>query len=155
VTWIFDGTHFYGWIDKDGKRLNRMAEVHEKYDSPVWADAAVEQQKLQGATVSGEEEVLGRPCKVYTQSFTGLVTRKWWVWNGVTLRSESHWDRDKSVSDTTEQAVRVEEDVDIDPSLFKPPNDVVFEPAKPVPARQADHHAPWVRMSPEIDWFWY
>ena len=155
VTWIFDGTHFYGWIDKDGKRTNRMADTLEKYDSPIWADAAVEQQKLQGATLSGQEEVLGHPCKVYTQSFPGLVTRKWWVWNGVTLRSEMHWDRDNSITDTSEEAVRAEEDVDIDPSLFKPPDTVTFELAKPTPARQADRHAPWVRMGPEIELFWF
>ena len=152
VTWTFDGTHFYLWIDKDGKRMNRMAEIHEKFGSPIWADAAVEELKLPGATITGEEEFLRRPCKVYTLS-TGLVTKKWWVWNGVTLRSESHQDIQNSVTDTSEEAVRVEEDVDIDPGLFKPPEDVTFEMAKPTPARQADHRAPWVRTGPEIELF--
>ena len=154
VTWIFDGSHFYGWIDKNGRQTNRMAQIHEKYDSPIWADAAVEELKLPGATISGEEEFLGRPCKVYTLS-TGLVTKKWWVWNGVTLRSESHQDIQNSVTDTSEEAVRVEDDADIDPGLFKPPNDVTFELAKPTPGRQADHHAPWMRMGPEIELFWF
>lgn len=154
VTWIFDGTRFYGWIDKNGKRINLTADIHEKYDAPIWADAAVEELKLPGATISAEEEFLGRPCKVYTFS-TGLATKKWWVWNGVTLRSESHQDIQNSVTDTSEEAVRVEEDVDLDPGLFKPPDGVTFELAKPTPAQRADHHAPWIRMGPEIELFWF
>ena len=73
----------------------------------------------------------------------------------MTLRSESHQDIQNSVTDTSEKAVRVEEDVDIDPGLFKPPDDVTFELAKPTPARQADHHAPWVRTGPEIELLWF
>ena len=102
-----------------------------------------------------EEEFLGRPCNVYSIS-PGKTVQKWWVWNGVTLRSESHFQDEAGVQDTSEEAVRVEEDGDIDPALFALPADVTFEPVKPTVAEQLDHHksAPWVRIKPEIDlWF--
>jgi hypothetical protein len=57
--------------------------------------------------------------------------------------------------DTSEEAVRVEEDGDIDPGLFVLPADLTFEPAKPTVAEQLNHHksAPWVRMGPEMNLF--
>jgi hypothetical protein len=85
---------------------------------------------------------------------TGHV-QKWWVWNGITLRSESHFEDATTVQDTTEEAVRLEVDGDIDPGLFALPADVTFEPAKPAVAEQQNHHksAPWVRMAPEVTIF--
>lgn len=154
LTWIFDGAHFYLMVDKGDKHVNRVAEIHEKFDSPIWADAPVDELKMPGVTI-GTEEFLGRPCKVYTVS-TALVTKKWWVWNGVTLRSESHQEIQNSISDTSEEAVRVDENADIDPGLFIAPSDVTFEPAKPTPAKQMGQRktAPWVRKGPEIELFW-
>ena len=85
----------------------------------------------------------------------GTTVQKWWVWNGITLRSESHFEDRTTVMDTSEEAVRVEEDGDIDPGLFVLPADLTFEPAKPAVAEQLNHHksAPWVRMGPEMNLF--
>jgi len=75
----------------------------------------------------------------------------------MTLRSESHLEIQDTIIETFEEAVRVEQDVDIDPSLFTPPNDLAFEPVKPTLAQQRNHNkaAPWVRMGPEIEMFWF
>lgn len=149
LTLIFDGTKLYIVTSKNGKRAGRVADLREGYDNTVWKDAAAEELRVPGATVS-EEEFLGRPCKVYSIS-PGKTVQKWWVWNGITLRSETHFEDATTVQDITEEAVRVEEDVEIDPALFSPPPDVTFEPAQLSVAEQ-DHHkpAPWVRYRPDV-----
>ena len=153
LTGIFDGADFYIVTEKEGKRAGHVLNMREGYDYSVWEDSAAEKLKVPGSTVS-EEEFLGRPCKVYSIS-PGKTVQKWWVWNGITLRSESHFEDATTVQDTTEEAVRVEVDGDIDPGLFALPPDVTFEPAKPTVAEQQDHHksAPWVRMVPEVTIF--
>ncbi len=153
LTGIFDGADFYIVTEKEGKRTGHVMDTHEGYDYTIWGDSAVEKLNVPGATVS-EEEFLARPCKVYSLS-PGKTVQKWWVWNGVTLRSESHFEDATTIQDTTEEAVRVEVDGDIDPGLFALPADVTLEPAKPTVADQLNHHkaAPWVRMKPEIEIF--
>jgi hypothetical protein len=157
LTWIFEGSKLYAVTDKNNKRAGHVADLREGYDYTIWRDSAVEQlnlpARLPGVTVS-EEMFLGRPCKVYSISKAPEVQR-WWVWKGVTLRSESHWVIQTTVLDTSEEAVRIEEDVDLDASLFTPPTDVTFEPAQPTVAEQLNHHksAPWVRMKPEVEMF--
>jgi hypothetical protein len=152
LTLLFDGTNLYTVTSQHGTRVGRVTDLREGYDYTVWEDAAAENLHMPGATVS-EEELLGRPCKVYSIS-PGKTVQKWWVWNGVTLRSESHFEDTVEVQDTTEEAVRLEVDGDIDPSLFALPADVTFEPLKPTVA-DLNHHksAPWVRMKPETDIF--
>jgi hypothetical protein len=95
---------------------------------------------------------LGRQCKVYTRSGSSADIQKWWVWNGVTLRSQSHLQTGSTVIDTWEEAVRLEEDREIDSGLFSPPADVIFEQAKETVAEQLNHHksAPWMRIGPEV-----
>jgi hypothetical protein len=153
LTGIFDGADFYIVTEKEGKRTGHVINMREGYDYTVWEDSAVEKFRVPVATVS-EEEFLGRPCKVYSIS-PGKNLQKWWVWNGITLRSESHFEDATTVQDTTEEAVRLEVDGDIDTGLFALPADVTFEPAKPTVAEQQDHHksAPWVRMVPEVTIF--
>ena len=149
LTLIFDGTKLYAIASKEGKQAGKVADLREGYDFTIWKDSAVEEMNLLGTTVS-EEEFLGRPCKVYSIS-PGKTVQKWWVWNGITLRSQSHFEDETSVQDTSEEAVRVEENGAIDAGLFRPPTGVTFEPAMPTQAEQLNHHknAPWVRMSPE------
>jgi len=74
------------------------------------------------------------------------------VWNGVTLRSQSHLETAETVIDTSEQVVRIEEDGEIDPWLFSPPADITFEPVEQTMSDQLNHHksAPWMRMRPEV-----
>jgi len=163
VTWIFDGSHLYAMIDHNNKREGHVVEMREGYGGTIWGDAAVEELKLPGATIS-EEEFVGRPCKVY-EVIQGPYVRKWWVWNGVTLRSESHQEIqtknpntseiENTVLDTSEEAVRIEQDVDIDPGMFIPPSDVTYEPADAAAIQRYKHlkTAPWLRMGPEIDIF--
>ena len=153
LTGIFDGADFYIVTEKEGKRTGRVMNMREGYDYTIWEDSAAEKLRVPGATVS-KEEFLGRPCTVYSIS-PGKTVQKWWVWNGITLRSESHFEDRTTVMDTSEEAVRLEEDGDIDPSLFVRPADVTFEPAKPTVAEQLNHHksAPWVRMGPEMNLF--
>jgi hypothetical protein len=153
VTWIFDGSHLYATMDHDNKRRASVVEFREGYGGTIWGDASVEQLEIPGATVS-EEEFLGRLCRVYQISH-GADLQKWWVWNGVTLRSESHQEIQTTILDTSEEAVRVEENVDINPDMFMPPGDVTFEPAKPAVAERYKHPkvGPWVRLGPEMDIF--
>jgi hypothetical protein len=150
---IFDGADFYIVTEKEGKRTGRVVNMREGYDYTIWEDSAAEKWRVPGATVS-KEEFLGRPCTVYSIS-PGTTVQKWWVWNGITLRSESHFEDRTTVMDTSEEAVRVEEDGDIDPGLFVLPADLTFEPAKPTVAEQLNHpkSAPWVRMGPEMNLF--
>jgi hypothetical protein len=153
LTGIFDGADLYIVTEKEGKRTGQVMDMREGYDYTIWEDSAVEKFSVPVATVS-EEEFLGRPCKVYSIS-PGKTVQKWWVWNGITLRSESHFEDATNIQDTTEDAVRLEVDGDIDPGLFALPADVTFEPAKPTVAKQQNQHksAPWVRMAPEVTIF--
>jgi hypothetical protein len=151
LTLIFDGTELYiVTTGKDGQRAGRVTDLREGYDYTVWEDAAAEKLRVPGAMVT-EEEFLGRPCKVYSIS-PGKTVQKWWVWNGITLRSETHFEDATTVQDITEEAVRVEEDVEIESGLFSPPSDVTFEPAQLSVADQQNHHksAPWVRYRPDV-----
>lgn len=154
-TLIFDGSKLYAVTNKDGKRAGRVMDLHEGYDYTVWEDALIPfvELKLPEPRIS-EEQFLEKPCKVYTFA-KGVEIQKWWVWNGVTLRSESHLETTSTVMDTWEEATRVDEDADIDPGLFVAPTDVTFELAKPTVSEQLNHHksAPWVRMKPEMDLF--
>jgi hypothetical protein len=153
LTGIFDGANFYIATEKEGKRTGHVMDMREGYDYAIWEDSAAEKLRVPRATLS-EEEFLGRPCKVYSIS-PGRTVQKWWVWNGITLRSESHFEDATTVQDTTEEAVRLEVDGNIDPGLFALPADVTFEPAKPTVAEQQNHQksAPWVRMAPEVTIF--
>ena len=96
LTGIFDGADFYFVTEKEGKRTGHVINMREGYNYTVWEDSAVEKFSAPVATVS-EEEFLGRPCKVYSIS-PGKNLQKWWVWNGITLRSESHFE---DVQDTS------------------------------------------------------
>ncbi len=151
LTLIFDGTKLYILRTKDGTRTGSVMDLREGYDYTVWEDAAAEAFQLPGTTISAEQ-VLGRPCKVYTRSEGAANTQKWWVWNGVTLRSESHLEAGSTVIDTREEAVRVEEDGDIDAGLFSPPPDLAFAPVTETMADHLNRHksAPWMRMMPEV-----
>jgi hypothetical protein len=153
ITLIFDGTKLYTLTSKNGNRAGRVTDLGEGYDYKVWEDASVPsivESKLPGTGIS-EEQFLGRPCKVYTLA-KGVDNQKWWVWNGVTLRSESHFETTSTVMDTWEEAVRVEEDVEIDSGLFSPPPDITFEPAELSTAEKQNHHkpAPWARYRPDV-----
>jgi hypothetical protein len=155
MTWIFDGSNFYMMVDKDGRRVNRMAEMHGGFDYPIWADAMVEkigQDIGQAVYTITEEQFLGRLCKVYSNS-KGTDSQKWWVWKGVTLRSESHQEIGNTVLETSEEAVRVDEDADIGSDLFTPPSDVTFESVEQTPSQREGHRKspPWVRMGPELE----
>jgi hypothetical protein len=159
LTWIFDGSNFYMMVDKDGKRINRVVEMHGGFDYPIWADAMVEkigQDVGKPLYTITEKEFLGRPCKVYSNS-KGADSQKWWVWNGVTLRSESHQEIGNTILETSEEAVRVDQDADIDSGLFTPPSDVTFDPVAQTPSQREGHRKspPWVRMGPELELFWF
>ena len=67
LTLIFDGRKLYIVRNKDGNRSASVMDLREGYDYTVWEDAAAEAFQLPGTTIS-EEQVLGRPCKVYTRS---------------------------------------------------------------------------------------
>jgi hypothetical protein len=134
--------------------------MRQGYDYPIWADAMVEklvEEFERPGTTIGEEEFLGRPCKVYSYTMVypnskGTDTQEWWVWNGVTLRSQLHTEIEGTITETFEEAVHIEVDVDIDASLFTPPNDVTFEPVEQTPAERLDHRKspPWVRVGPNL-----
>lgn len=151
LTLIFDGTKLYVVRNKDGTRAGSVMDLHEGYDHTVWEDALAEAFPLPGTTISAEQ-VLGRECKVYTRSEGAADIQKWWVWSGVTLRSESHLEAASTVIDTWEKAVRVEEGGEIDSGLFAPPTDVAFAPVTETMAEHLNAHksAPWMRIRPEV-----
>lgn len=154
-TSILDGHNYYVVTQKEGQRSGRVTEMPQGFEYPIWADSMTEdlvKEFARPGTTLGQEDLLGRPCRVYSFSksySTGTDTQKYWVWNGITLRSELHQET-PDTTDTFEEAVRIEEDVDIDSRLFVPPNDVMFEPAQRTPAEQLDlrKSPPWVRMGP-------
>lgn len=151
LTLIFDGTKLYIVRNNNGTRAGSAMDLHEGYDYAVWEDALAEAFPLPGTTISAEQ-VLERECKVYTRSQGAADIQKWWVWNGVTLRSESHLEAASTVIDTREEAVRVDEDGEIDSRLFSPPTDVPFAPVTETMAQQLSHHKspPWMRIGPEV-----
>jgi hypothetical protein len=159
-TSIFDGRNYYVVTEKEGKRAGRVTEMPPGFDFPIWADSMLEEfvkESARPGTAFGQEDFLGRPCKLYSFSKSysnGTDTQKYWVWNGITLRSELHQET-RDTTDTFEEAVRIEEDVDIDPSLFIPPNDVTFEPVMQTPAQQLGlrKSPPWLRMGPILPAF--
>jgi hypothetical protein len=157
-TLIFDGRNLYIVASKDGNRAGRVTDLGQGFDYHVWEDAPMQQLKLIEEVKPpggiGEEQFLGRQCKVYTLNSKDGTTYKWWVWNGVTLRSESHSGETAStVIETSEEAVRVEEDRKIDSQLFSPPTDVTFTPVTETTSEQEAHHTitPWERMNPDVN----
>jgi hypothetical protein len=103
LTSIFDDSNLYAVTNKDNTHVGRVIDARG-YDYMIWRDSAVEQfnwpANLPGIIVS-EETFLGRPCKVYSIS-KGTEVLKWSVWNGVTLRSESHFESETTILDTSE-----------------------------------------------------
>jgi len=148
-TLIFDGRKLYTVRDEGGNGVALVTDLGEGFASPVWPDAPMEELRLPGIKIE-EDEVLGRPCQVYTLSTTtGL--QKYWVWNGLTLRSERHLGPASDVNESWEEAVRIEEDTAIAAGLFSPPADVTFQPVTETATEQESHRtiAPWQRLGPE------
>jgi hypothetical protein len=148
-TLIFDGRKLYTVRNEGGNGVALVTDLGEGFDSPVWLDAPMEELKLPGIKIEAGE-VLGRPCQVYTlATITGL--QKYWVWNGLTLRSERHLGPASDVNESWEEAVRVEENTAIEPGLFVPPADVTFQLVTETPTEQQSHRtiAPWQRLGPE------
>jgi hypothetical protein len=148
-TLIFDGRKLYTVRNEGGNGVALITDLGEGFDSPVWLDTPIEELKLPGIKIE-EDEVLGRRCRVYTLSTTtGL--QKYWVWNGLTLRSERHLGPASDVNESWEEAVRVEENAAIDPGLFLPPADVTFQLVTETRTEQQSHRriAPWQRLGPE------
>ncbi len=150
---IFDGRNLYIVRTENGSRAGTVTGLADGFDYHVWEDAPmqlIEELRQPGAVA--EEQFLGRRCKVYTLNSKDAGTYKWWVWNGVTLRSESHsGETGSTVIETSEEAVRVEEDGKIDSGLFSPPTDVTFTPVTETTSEREAHHTspPWVRMDPK------
>jgi hypothetical protein len=133
-TLIFDGRRLYTVRNEGSNGVALVTDLGEGFDSPVWLDAPIEELNLPGIKIE-QDEVLGRPCQVYTLSTTtGL--QKYSVWNGLTLRSERHLGPASDVNESWEEAVRVEENTAIDPGLFVPPADVTFQLVTETPTEQ-------------------
>lgn len=148
-TLIFDGRKLYTVRNEGGNGVALVTDLGESFDSPVWLDTPMEELNLPGIRIEADE-VLGRPCQVYTLSTTTGM-QKYWVWNGLTLRSERHLGPASDVNESWEEAVRVEENAAIDPGLFSPPADVTFQLMAETPAELENHRkiAPWQRLGPE------
>lgn len=103
----------------DGQRLytikpNRPMQATYREVKPgiaMWTKFAAA-----GLTPIGEETVAGHPCKIYEDR-----SGKTWVWNDIPLKYESRVSSDHS--SVKSEAIRVEEDIPLDESLFRlPPN---------------------------------
>lgn len=74
----------------------------------------------------GQEEIAGKPCTKYTYKVLMMgqaVTVTAWVYKGITLKSSTKTDFGEMV----QKAVKVEEDVQIDPSMFTVPEGVTVQ----------------------------
>ncbi len=156
-TLIFDGRSLYIVRDESGNRTGSVWDLGEGFDYHVWEDAPMQELKLieeARPTAIGEEQFLARPCKVYTLASKDGGTHTWWVWNGVTLHSESRsGEPAETVIETSEEAVRVVEDGEMDSGLFSPPTDVTFTPVPETTSELEAHHTvtPWQRLDPTVN----
>ncbi len=74
----------------------------------------------------GQEGIAGKPCTKYTYKVLMMgqaVTVTAWVYKGITLKSSTKTDFGEMV----QKAVKVEEDVQIDPSMFTVPEGVTVQ----------------------------
>ena len=74
----------------------------------------------------GQEEIAGKPCTKYTYKVLMMgqaVTVTAWVYKGITLKSSTKTDFGEMV----QKAIKVEEDVQIDPSMFTVPEGVTVQ----------------------------
>lgn len=107
-------------LDADARRATRTQ--NPLYDQLVRAaDGDVQEVgrrmlEAMGAERTGSEEVAGLPCEVWE---IPIGNSKSWIWNGVTLRTESRM----GPLTTSKVAVRVEQNPDFDAEHFAVPAD--------------------------------
>ena len=118
---IMDGDWMYG-IDFDNKTGTKMKnplleELVEKSGSEDLMEFGEKMMKQMGGKKIGQESILGKNCDIWEVKNLGTKT---WVWNYVTLKTES-----KIMGQTINiTATKVDFDSDIPPGKFKIPANV-------------------------------
>ena len=116
---------------KQGSKILALRLVNFLHLTPE----VIEKYKLKEA---GEEEFLGKVCKIYYEERTtigGLTMRaKSWVWKGIVLKSESSYDGGTSSTIATE----IKENVVIPSEKFTVPKDVnISDKTPPISSNRA------------------
>ena len=72
----------------------------------------------------GKEEVLGKPCVIYSLEFKeGDLSGKYSIWNGITLKMVAK----AKGKETKMEAIKLEENVTLPADVFKIPDGIVFK----------------------------
>lgn len=115
---FFDGEKMYSIAPLSKPNEATYFEIPDG-QKPNWAWAAT---VFDFYKFKGEEEILGRKCKVYEHG-EGEVRQKSWIWNDIVLKHTAIYRYQAYTQTTSKEAVKIEENVPMDDSLFKlPPN---------------------------------
>jgi hypothetical protein len=94
--------------------LMRKAESENQDLTDIGKDMMVQM----GGKVIGEEEILGKTCQIWEIS---NMKTKTWIWNGITLKSETNM-----MGTQTSEATSIEVDVDIPEDKVTLPSDITI-----------------------------
>jgi hypothetical protein len=119
-TLIFDGDSLYYVQTSNGKTVASRKHVNAAngYEPLVWKEGLLPMLESAGLRPTADS-FMGRSCKVFRSRNDSE-----WVWDGVLLKAEAH--EAETNHTVLEQAVRIQEDVDLADSQFAPPSGVVF-----------------------------
>jgi len=142
-TLVFDGHTAYVVKTSGGKTAAARQDLSATtgYDPIVWKEGLLAMVAASAGLRPEEKSFLGRPCKVF-RSRDGSDSE--WIWNGILLKEEIRR------PDTTilEQAVRIDENADLEDSLFSAPSGVDFQPYTETMAQSLVHDKPGPWMQP-------
>jgi hypothetical protein len=136
-TLVFDGRTAYIIKTSGGKTAAAKEDLNAAtgYDPVVWREGLLAMVAAVAGLQPQEQSFAGRPCRVF-RSRDGSSSE--WIWNGVLLKEEVRR------ADTTilEQAVRIEENADLEDSLFAAPSGVDFVEYRQTVAQSLVHDKP-------------
>ncbi len=90
-----DGSYSYSWTS--GSKTGTKESIDKEQIGQLnYNDITEDQRKKFSIQESGTEDFLGKTCKVYTFSYQG-ATSKNWVWEGITLKTETSLEDVKAV----------------------------------------------------------
>ena len=106
----------------------RNTRLLSEHGSKSMAELQPQLLAAAGATVVGKETVLGKKCTVYVQESTGT---KIWLWNGLTLKSQTGVGEQM----LTTEAVNIDLELEMEEAFFSLPKYVRVMDLGPLPER--------------------
>ena len=111
-------------IDLDKKNGTKMEnplveKLYELSNQMNYSEFGEQIILINGGVEAGKETVADRKCKIY--EFAKRRSKSW-VWNWISLKTESH----SGGVDIVTVATNIEENIDVPDSLFSPPKDVLI-----------------------------